>query len=171
MDRALVRMRRADGRPPVLPRPTGAATVDTAVLDTTWVAAMTTFAQRIEERARASVVGGSGAVAATTEGRLLMAQGRFTEAVQVLRPVVEAQPEIVQAWDQLLRSYVALGEPTRAAEVVLRWSASGDPGAPSAAQASELRRAVERGGQRGYWSWRRDYLTSAQEEGLEVSLT
>jgi len=146
-------------------------TVNTAVFDTIWVAAMTTMAQRIEEGVRANVIEGSGATGRTTESRLLMAQGRYTEAAQVLERVVAESPDTPQAWDQLMRSYVALNEPTRASDIVGRWSASAAEGAPSADRATQLRSAVELQGMRGYWIWRRDVLTEEQAAGREVSQT
>ena len=60
------------------------------------------FAQRIEEGVRASVIEGSGAAGRTTEGRLLMAQGRYTEAAQLLEQVVADSPETPLAWDHSL---------------------------------------------------------------------
>ena len=180
MGRALFRMRRAESRAAGPGRGNGAAlalrepdavALDAAVLDTTWVAAMTTFAQRIEEGARASMIEGSAETARTTEARLLMAQGRYAEAIPILQPIVAGGSDIVEAWDQLLRSYVAVEEPMRAAEVVRRWSESGEAGALSVEQATRLRNAVERQGQRGYWSWRRDYLNNEVEQGREISRT
>jgi len=174
--RSLFQMRRAEGRSGRgrLADRSGAAdsiSLDMAVLDTAWVAAMSTLAQRIEERVRPNVIDGPNAVDRTTEGRLLMAQGRYAEAVQLLAPVVAASPGTAVAWDQLMRSYVALGEPMAAAEVVHRWSESGAEDAPSAARATRLRNAVVLEGRRGYWTWRRDVLLSEQAEGREISQT
>jgi TolB-like protein len=153
------------------PRVADSISVDVAVFDTTWVAAMTTLAQQIEEAVRESVGDGSGTGGRTTEARLLMARGAYTDAVQILEPVVAEAPDSDQAWDQLMRSYVALRQPRRAAEVVRRWSESGAEGAPSAERATQLQSAVELEGMRGYWIWRRDLLESERAAGRDVSLT
>jgi TolB-like protein/thioredoxin-like negative regulator of GroEL len=162
---------RGNGGPGVRSGLPNVVAIDQAVIDTTWVAAMTTFAQRIEEGVRPSVIEGSGVTGQTTEGRLFMAQGRYAEAAQLLQEVVTNEPETPIAWDQLLRSYAALGEPMRAADVVESWSASGAEGAPSPDLAAELRRAVDLEGMRGYWTWRRDLLTDDPAAPAEVSQT
>ena len=144
--------------------------------DTAWVAATTGLGQRIEEQVRRKSTdtlqaGSLGRQA--FEARRLMASGRYAEAARALEPVVLESPETGPAWEMLARSYVGSGNPTAAADVVLRWQQSGAPGAPDAESVDRLRDAVADDGERGYWRWRLvelDALEGTAREAPRIEL-
>jgi len=146
--------------------------IGVGAVEALWLATATTLGQQARETLRDSaLVGPAAAEQLVFEARVMMSSGAFSEAAEFLDDsVVVAYPAYQEAWDQLMRARVALGQLDRAVDVVVRWNASGAPGAPGARSLETLRQAVARGGARGYWEWRRDYLLGRQEAGEPIVL-
>lgn len=148
---------------------TDSVAIGVGALDAIWLATTTTLGQQTREELRDSTLTGPEAAAQLTfEARVMMSRGGFAEGAALLDSVVTQHPQTQEAWDQLMRARVALGQLDRAVEVVARWNAAGAPGAPGAASLATLRQAVAREGARGYWEWRRDYLLGQQEAGNPI---
>jgi len=135
-----------------------------------WLATATTLGQQARETLRDSaLVGPAAAEQLVFEARVMMSSGDFTDAAQFLDDsVVVRYPQYQEAWDQLMRARVALGQLDRAVDVVARWNTSGAPGAPGPRSLETLGQAVAREGARGYWEWRRDYLLAQQQAGDSI---
>jgi TolB-like protein len=144
--------------------------VGVGAVEALWLATATTLGQQTREALRDSaMVGPAAAEQLVFEARVMMSTGAFSEAAELLDDsVVVAYPTYQDAWDQLMRARVALGQVDRAVDVVARWNTSGAPGAPGAQSLATLRQAVAREGARGYWEWRRDYLLAQQEAGNPI---
>ena len=146
--------------------------VDLGAFDTTWVSAMTSLGQGIEERVRRrsmSMGRAGGAVnQQAQEARQLMSSGRYTEAARLLERVVEEAPQMAPAWEMLARSRVASGDVAAAAGVIGQWHETGTPNAPDESWVLRLEDAVEFEGARGYWAWRLDRLTALAAAGEPV---
>jgi TolB-like protein len=153
-------------------RESDSISIGVGALDAIWLATATTLGQQTREIVRdSSLVGAAAAAQLTFEARIMMSRGGFVEAAALLDSIVTRYPQTQEAWDQLMRARVALGQLDRAIDVVARWNAAGAPGAPGPRSLEELRGAVGREGARGYWEWRRDYLLGQQEAGNSIVLT
>ena len=145
---------------------------EVGALDAIWLATATTLGQQVQETLRDSVLQGPEAASQLTfEARIMMSRGGFAEGAAKLDSIVTAFPRTQEAWDQLMRARVALGQLDQAIDVVARWNAAEAPGAPGPEGLGRLRAAVAQNGIRGYWEWRRDYLVARQVAGDPVVLT
>jgi TolB-like protein len=174
-------MPRVMGQDPLIPAPTSSTKtvqvlhmpgatdsilIDAGAFDTTWVAATTTLGERIEERVRVTTMDleRQDPRRGTLEARQLMTSGRYTEAADVLRDIVEERPELSMAWEMLARAHVAAGDAEGAVDVIEAWHESGLPGAPDSERMESLDDAVARDGALGYWSWQLESLEGRAEE-------
>jgi len=146
--------------------------IGVGAVEALWLATATTLGQQTRESLRDSaLVGAAAAQQLVLEARVMMSTGAFSEAAEFLDDsVVVSYPGYQEAWDQLMRARVALGQLDRAIDVVARWNAAAAPGAPGPQSLATLRQSVARQGARGYWEWRRDYLLGQQEAGNPIVL-
>jgi len=152
--------------------------VDMDVLDTAWVASVTSLGERIEERVRRWSVESRGSDSTPPNetrdmafrARQYVSAGRYSEASQLLMTLVEMAPEMDPAWDMLTRSRIALDDVDGALRSVRAWQASGAPNAPSGEDVAALESAVGAAGARGYWSWTLARVEALAEAGGRVSL-
>jgi len=140
-------------------------------LDALWLATSTTLGQGVRESLRDTTIVADTASQLVFEARIMMSTGDYSDAAGLLDSTVVVYPQTQEAWDQLLRARVTLGQLDQAMSVVGRWNAAGAPGAPGAQSLEALRGAVAREGARGYWTWRRDYLLGRQAAGAPIVLT
>lgn len=155
-----------------LPGSPDSIVVNVGAFDTAWVSAITGLGTRIEEQVRRRTLGAQderpgGRQAA--EARFLIGAGRYRDAARALEAIVDEAPEIGSAWDMLARSYIAAGDPRRAAGAMRRWHDSGTPDAPDEAWVRRLEQEVELRGEEGYWTATLERLTAEEEAGLDVS--
>jgi len=144
--------------------------VDVGAFDTTWVVAMTSLGERIEERVRLQTmdVERPGVRQETLAARQLMASGRYAEAAQILEDIVDDSPQMSTAWDMLARTHVTSGDAGSAVSVIETWHETGATGAPDARRVASLDDAVEQNGSWGYWSWQLESLEAREAEGIPV---
>ena len=146
--------------------------VDLDAFDTTWVSAMTSLGEGIEERIRSRSMGRGRAGGAPNRqaqaARQMMSSGRYAEAARVLENIVEEAPQMAPAWEMLARSHVASGNAPAAADVIEQWHETGTPDAPDESWVLRLQDAVELEGTQGYWAWRLDRLTTLAPAGEPV---
>ena len=170
------------GEPPspprvgTLPAPDGEVVVPPVghlLLDTGWVAAITSLGRRIEDRmrARASLDSAQLALQSRAEARSLMATGRYADAARQLEGAVAASRRSDPVWHMLARSYVGAGDPRSAVDAIRRWSDSDAPDAPDDADVRRLAEAVTAEGEVGYWRWTLDRLTAQEVRGQPVPRT
>jgi TolB-like protein len=144
--------------------------VDVGAFDTTWVTAVTSLGERIEEQVRLKTMNleNQSLRRETFQARQFMSSGRYGEATDVLESIVEDDPQASMAWEMLARTHVTSGDPERAVSVIETWHDTGASGAPDADRLAGLYTAVEQDGSQGYWSWQLDRLESMEAEGLPV---
>ncbi len=147
--------------------------MDLASFDTTWVTAMTSLGQRLEEtmRERSIALGDETPSREAFAARQLMLSGRFTEAADLLERLVEDSPEDADGWEALMRSHVSAGQPRQAVSAARRWTETGTATAPDAAAVDSLARLVTADGASGYWAWTLERLQSRQDGGEPVPQT
>lgn len=154
-----------------LPNGSDSIVIDMTVLDTAWVAAVTSFGQRIEERVRRwapdedARQDQADVSRDALRARQYLSTGRYAEASRVLEDVVEQSPEMDPAWEMLLRAYVAQGDVDEVVDVVDEWREAGSRGAPDRASARALELAIEEEGAEGYWRWTLDRLREREIQG------
>ena len=138
--------------------------VDFGAFDTTWVSAMTSLGEGIEQRVRSRWMGpereGEAGNRQAQAARQMMSSGRYTEAARLLESIVEEAPQTAPAWEMLARSHIASGDAPAAADVIEQWHDTGSPNAPDEGWVLRLQDTVEFEGARGYWAWRLDRLTA-----------
>jgi len=151
--------------------------IDMGVLDTAWVAAVTSLGERIEERVQRWSAESRGPESAPSaeareafRARQYVSSGRYSEANRILTDLVESAPEMDPAWDMLTRSRVGLGDVDGALQAVRGWESSGARNAPDGDEVEELELAIDAAGPSGYWSWTLGRLERLAAEGARVSL-
>ena len=167
---ALALLPRDSGQPPPPPGPPGRPL---AQLDTAWTMTTTGIGRSLEEAVGRRILESE---RDDPDRRIFAAHrlawsGRLQSAIEVLEAVVGAHPEESRAWETLARMRASAGDAGGALATVLRWSASGAPGAPDTAAADQLDREVASRDVSGYWTWRLDRLRAMGAEGRRVRST
>jgi TolB-like protein/tetratricopeptide (TPR) repeat protein len=147
--------------------------IDVSAFDTTWVAAVTSLGAGLEERIRRREIGGPRArpEGAEFDARQLVISGRFTDATEALKEIVEADPEGAAAWEMLARAHMTSGDVENAVEAMRAWHDADPSRAPGEASVARLDEAVRLEGSDGYWAWQLDRLTELDQEGRRVPRT
>jgi len=89
----------------------------------------------------------------------------------MLSDVVDEDPTLGAAWEVMARAQMSAGNPQAAVGAIEGWSARGGDDAPSKADVSALRAAVEREGGAGYWRWELARMDARRDAGKTISLT
>lgn len=141
-------------------------------LDTAWVGAMTRLGSALEVRMRREAM-----VEGDFEGvgqRLLIAQrmlgdGQFSGASDILGELVDESPELVPAWQMLVRAEVSAQDADGIVAAYEDWQQAGSGPAPDIASVERLQAAVDQEGMRGYWRWTLERLQQRSDAGRSVS--
>lgn len=153
-----------------LPGGADSIVIDMHMIDTSWVTAVTSLGERIEERVSRMTPGDdrSATDRAFFRARGHLVSGRHYEAANLLEQVVAEAPEAAAAWDMLIRAYVSTGALDEAARAAEEWRDSGAPGSPGSGEVTALRRALTAAGSSGYWAWKLERLERAEASGEHV---
>ncbi len=141
--------------------------------DTAWVAAVTSLGERIEERVRRwqsddPTLDSPDVGRLTYRASQYLGSGRHEDAVGILERVVDEAPHLSPAWALLVRAHVAGGDTEAAAEAAHVWHDSGARGAPTEDEVDNLASALDSQGEKGYWTWTADRLSTLEANGRPV---